>query len=322
MRRALYYTNLALDPQLALKYYKQALQVAEEIGMDPFSDEVIGIKLQLALFFENIERVDLAINVLEVVRKDCIRWVEDYGESHYTDGQRAKVLGKAVQLSIKLGELYSSAWIWDQAAAEERLVWGVETTLREMRRREQDGIKEGEGEWLDSDQIGAALESLGTHFEKKGHFSYAAPLFLQALALSPPKHCHRVVLMNNLATSLAQQGSPKAPQQDSSPPIEITQPVSLDLPSSVTLHPAKQATLWAEQALELAATIKPPDRTEECDLGCAVATHNLGEFAEMLGNWREAESRYREAASLAKAIGFEEGVRNADIGLKRLKSKS
>lgn len=79
-----------------------------------------------------------------------------------------------------------------------------------------------------------------------------------------------------------------------------------------------QATLWATNALTLSQSIKPPDRTEECDIGCAVATHNLGEFAEMAGDLPVATNYYREAESLAKGIGFEDGVKNAQEGLARV----
>lgn len=82
------------------------------------------------------------------------------------------------------------------------------------------------------------------------------------------------------------------------------------------------AKAWAEKAISLTAGIAPPDRTEECDIGCAVATHNLGEFAEMSKDIAEARKRFEEAKSLAKAIGFEEGVKNAEQGLKRIVSKS
>lgn len=79
-----------------------------------------------------------------------------------------------------------------------------------------------------------------------------------------------------------------------------------------------QGILWATNALQLSRSIKPPDRTEECDVGCAVATHNLGEFAEMAGDWPIATRYYREAESLAKGIGFEDGVTNAQEGLVRV----
>jgi hypothetical protein len=54
-------------------------------------------------------------------------------------------------------------------------------------------------------------------------------------------------------------------------------------------------------------------------MGCAVATHNLGEFFEMEGKISEARQKYEEAASLAKKMSFSEGLTNARAGLKRLK---
>ncbi len=81
------------------------------------------------------------------------------------------------------------------------------------------------------------------------------------------------------------------------------------------------ARLWAEKSIAVAAKITPPDRTEECDVGCAVATHNLGEFAEMDGNVKEARKRFEEAKGLAKAIGFQDGVENAEAALKRVQGK-
>ena len=93
-------------------------------------------------------------------------------------------------------------------------------------------------------------------------------------------------------------------------------PVTNTAPRTVLIDQARQ---WATKALAQAAAIKPPDRNEECDVGCAVATHNLGEFFEMEGKITEARQKYEEAASLAKAMGFAEGQTNARAGLKRLK---
>lgn len=56
----------------------------------------------------------------------------------------------------------------------------------------------------------------------------------------------------------------------------------------------------------------PPDRTEECDTGCAVATINLGDFAMMEGDVEEARRRYEEGRGISKGIGFQEGVQRAD----------
>lgn len=108
--------------------------------------------------------------------------------------------------------------------------------------------------------------------------------------------------MNNLSISLAQQDPPQTPGQA---------PVSR--PALVA-----NARAWASKAIEIAAGITPPERTEECDVACAVATHNLAEFAEMDGNLAEARLKYEEAKYLAKAIGFPEGVTNAESALRRI----
>lgn len=115
-----------------------------------------------------------------------------------------------------------------------------------------------------------------------------------------------IIEVNNLSISLAQQQVPAEPGK---PAPSRTQVIA-------------NARLWAEKALAVAAKIAPPERTEECDVGCAVATHNLGEFAEMDGNIKEARKKFEEAKSLAKAMGFEDGVKQADEALKRLGSNT
>lgn len=111
--------------------------------------------------------------------------------------------------------------------------------------------------------------------------------------------------MNNLSISLAQQ----------LPPVYAGQ--------APTSRPAliSNARQWATKAIEVSANIQAPNRTEECDVGCAVATHNLGEFAEMDGDIAEARRRYEEAKNLSKKVGFKEGVENSTSALERIKSK-
>lgn len=79
LRRALYYTNTDLQPKEALKYYKQALQLADELGMDPFSNEIIGVKVQVAALMEKIQNYPKAIEVLEILKRDCLQWETELG---------------------------------------------------------------------------------------------------------------------------------------------------------------------------------------------------------------------------------------------------
>lgn len=187
LRRALYYSNHQLDPQLALKYYKLAIEQCNANGLDPFSDEVVGIKIQLAAWLEKIGNVKGAIHVLDLVLAENKKWlrmveanpeklprapvpgtVVGEGQTQQTItkedfeqwiwSSRNRVLAKTCQISIKLGELYADDQVLDKDKSHEYLTWGVETSLKEFRRRATDGVKKDEGPWLTPDEIGAALE--------------------------------------------------------------------------------------------------------------------------------------------------------------------
>ena len=184
LRKALYFSNYDPDPQRALKYYKQALELCDQEGLDHFSDDVMGIKIQVAAWLEKIESYQNAISVLENLLGDCKRWVEVMEKSAAEGtlpkldpasapkegepvseepretmwGKRTRILGKAIGVSVKLANLYSDEHVLERELAHERLVWAVETTLREMQRRAKDGLKEGEGEWMSPEEIGGSME--------------------------------------------------------------------------------------------------------------------------------------------------------------------
>ena len=328
LRRALYYTNTDLQPQEAIKYYRQALQVAEDIGMDPFSDEIMGVKIQVAKLMEDLQQMGKAIQVLEILRRDSLEWLKQFGALDHNKQKRTRVLAKCVGISVKLGELYGSAEVYDRDMAEERLVWAVETVLKERQRRDnirassslsEEQVEEQEGRWMTDNEVGASLEALASNYESKDQHYLATPLFLQALSLHPTKDCHTVILMNNLASSLAQQ-SPRAARAAQAYAVSRNIDERPSGPTVTRETMIQNAQTWAQKALDVAAGIRPPDRNEECDVGCAVATHNLAEFAEMMGNTEEARKRYAEAISVARAIGFQEGVDNSSESLRKLKA--
>ncbi|CAD0093135.1 unnamed protein product [Aureobasidium vineae] len=302
LRRAIYYTNIDLDAKNALKYYKQGLEIANDLGMDPFSNEIIGVKIQVSALMEKIQNYPKAIQVLEILRNDCLAWEEKFGQLDDHKEKRTRIMKQLVAMSVKLGDLYSNQYVQDAKSAEERLVWALETSLREKQRRQEPGVLEKEGEWMSDNEMGASMEALAHNYEEQDKHYLATPLFLQALNFKSDKDCHCVILMNNLAISIAQQNPPRTDGTKSPP-------------QAVLVENAKQ---WAQKALDLAADIQPPARDEECDVGCAVALHNLGEFAEMNKDIIEAKKHYKEAISLARAIGFEDGLENSSAALRRL----
>ncbi|KAK3325452.1 hypothetical protein B0H66DRAFT_124460 [Apodospora peruviana] len=358
LRRALYYSNYNPDPKLALKNYRKAIELCDELNVDPFTDEVMGIKIQLAAWLERIDNHANAIKILENLRGDCLRWVE-LMERHVKEGtiaqalnlmppsnlkerpkaetsspaqdgkpvqvpeevmeslwgKRTRILGKAVGISVKLAELYSDEHVLKKDKAHDRLVWAVETALAELRRRTTEGLKQGEGEWMTSEQIGGALESLGHSYETRSQFELALPLFLQALRLSH-NPCHSAVLMNNIAICFAQHPvmGPSAAALDNS--IAVEKPVSSATPAERRASYLDSARRWATNANRHASEPQGEERTAECDEACAVSLCNLGDFASLGGNSAEARRMFEQAITLSKRVGFEPGVAQAEAGLK------
>lgn len=117
------------------------------------------------------------------------------------------------------------------------------------------------------------------------------------------------VTVNNLAISLAQQPVSKA-----------TIPAGAD--ASGVAPPTRAALLasarsWALQAHKTGKAVKEDEgRTAECDEACAVALHNLGEIAAMGGDMEEAVRWFKESKVLSTQIGFKEGVKQAQDGLR------
>jgi hypothetical protein len=128
--------------------------------MDPFSDEIMGVKYTIAALFEDAGYYSLAIDVLEIMRSDCQRWVDEFSDKHWTTGNRSRVKKNMVQINLKLGQLYDVRYVNEPENGERRLVEAVESALREQQRRERDGVKNGEGPWMTNDEMGGTLEGM------------------------------------------------------------------------------------------------------------------------------------------------------------------
>ncbi|KAK3370216.1 hypothetical protein B0H63DRAFT_310829 [Podospora didyma] len=335
LRRALYYSNYKPDPKLALKYYKLALELCDELNLDPFSDDVMGIKIQLAAWLEKAHNHQNAANVLETLLGDCKRWVQVMEKTvkerssssalmlpgHPDDvpetlwGKRSRVLGKAVGISVKLADLYSDEHLVKPELAHERLLWAVETALGELRRRSVEGVKEAEGEWMSAEQIGATLESLGQSYEAKSQFHLALPLFFQALRLCQDQ-CHSAVLMNNIATSFAQH--PILASGDA-PVDAMTEPPNPSAtPAERRASYLEAARRWASNANQHAAEPQGDKRTTECDSACAISLCNLADIASLTGDNAKARQLFEQAIAMCKKAGFEPGITQAEAGLRAL----
>ena len=198
LRKAIYYDKgYGKDAKKAFQHYKEALMVATEIGMNPYSEEFTGMRIRVAEFLEQHEQWEAAITLLERERGYCYDFMEraqKQKEFEVPDAQWSRMVGMAVKLGIKIGKLYGNEDVDNQEAAQAAFVQAVETLLRERIRRQEEGVKDDAQKWLNEEEIGASLEELGHSYLDTDQPDLALPLFLQALSLSPPKSCHSAML--------------------------------------------------------------------------------------------------------------------------------
>ncbi|KAJ5109169.1 hypothetical protein N7456_005844 [Penicillium angulare] len=362
LRTAVYYTEIDLNPPKALQAYKEALRLGAELGMHPYSDEVLGVKLKVAMMLEKAGLMKPAIEVLERTKDEAMKWIEEGRNTEpatigpvkpqteqknasvkatadevqintealqdaekelralheFEARQRDRALKKVVGMQMKLGELYASEYIQDDKKAEAAQVAAVELCLKEMHRRQKLGLPVGsaaavegvEESWLNMTEIATALTELASTYSAKERHELAMPLYLRSLELirtaeGDSPSCKQVTLLNDVASAMVGQMHQPSQQKPS---------VSRD-------QIVEAARQWAQKSIDVAARIQPPVRDEECDVTCVVATYNLGEIAELQNKPDVAKQRYNEARSLAKGLGFDEGISMADSALKRLVKK-
>lgn len=353
LRRAVYYTEIDLSPPLALRWYKQALIVAEQLEMHPFSDEVLGIRLNIAMMLEKAGLAKAAIEILEKIQADCQAWVQNgrrrqmirdreragntasrtvgseqmkleqeiLKAEEMDDQMRDTIMKKVVGMGVKLAELYSSEYVQDMEKAENALVNSVNTSVTELRRRRDLNLpvsKYAGDTFMNLTEIATAYTELADLYSRQGKHDLAATLYMYALGLIKEEEgesttCAQVVLLNNVSSQMAEQLQ--------NPDLRPTSPHKFHGSSMAHDQLLDAAARWAKKALDVAAYIKPPARDGSCDLACQAATYNLGEIAEMQNNFQEAGKHYTNARILARRMNFEEGITKADEALKRLKNR-
>lgn len=336
---------------------------AVDFGLDPYSDEVLGIRVMVSFWLEKISNYKQAADVLESVLRDCVAWVreaerqaaeegnvdangrliretpkleaprpkwtprpDEFPEPETIWARRERLLSRAVRVSVKLGELYADEHVLEADKSHAHLVWAVETTLREFRRRRDEPARPGEDQWLTPTEVGAQMESLGRDYERKSQFHLAIPLFFQALR-NCDVPCHRAVVMNNLAACFAQHPiySPAdggatfspSPSETETETGSLTDLFASSMPNT-RRDCLEAAANWARNAYQHGRDVKGDDRTPECDQACAVALCNWGDVAALQGDKALARKKFEQAIELSGKLEYPAGVKQAQEGIRRL----
>ncbi|KAL7918826.1 hypothetical protein ACQKWADRAFT_316210 [Trichoderma austrokoningii] len=358
LRRAIYYTNYKPDPELALRYYKKAMEQCTEIGLDPFSDEVLGIRIQVAFWLEKINSHKAAIDVLESVLGDCRKWV-DVMEQSVKDGKvndQGRYIGEA-QPQVAAANTTSDGQTKDDAdeavpAEPIETLWHKRERL--LLKAISTSVKLGElyadehvlNPDLSHTHLVWAVESSLMEFQRRrtegpkpGEEKWLSPEELGGSMESLGRDYERrsqfqlAIPLFFQALRLCESPCHRAVIMNNLAAAFAQQP----LYAAGTMEPTEglkelysdsmpktrkeflEAGLnWAQNAYVHAKDVKGDERTPECDEACAVALCNWGDVAAMLGKTELARNKYNRCIEMSKQMDFAEGVKQAQEGLSKL----
>ncbi|KAG0199170.1 hypothetical protein BGX28_007517 [Mortierella sp. GBA30] len=318
LRKALYYQNYSSEPEKADKavaYYRLALNAAmqhPDLRVD--GEEVTGIMIQLGTLFQDMGRVQEAIDVLamafeclvhgrtlgtgnESVRSNSEnsdsaanqeeadfegrQQLEQQPEQHGPRVLDGPMRLKAVGIAQKLGDLYHS--IKKDQQAERYYLWSVEQLLKS-----HDGLLESRSNVSEEErrlQNARDQETMRKQFNFDKLPSWMTKTDLGAsLEALGGFYTSKDVYSCNISDAFAGLGN------------------------------VEDATGWAERGLKVGTT----QSGQECDEGCGVLLYNLGMLHEMKGDVLKAEDYYKQSKQHGLKTGFNQCIVESNKALKRL----
>ncbi|KAI9172505.1 hypothetical protein HJFPF1_02007 [Paramyrothecium foliicola] len=361
LRRAIYYSNYRPDAELALKYYRKAMEQCAEIGLDPFSDEVLGIRIQISAWLEKVNSPGSAVDVLESVLKDCKKWVEVMEQS-VKDG-KINAAGRLVDPAnppinpppAKDGQVTKAENEEEAPATPTETLWRKRQRL--LAKAVGTSVKLGElyadehvlNPDKSHDHLVWALETSLKEFQRRrtegpkpGEESWLTPEELGGEMESLGRNYERksqfqlAIPLFFQALRLCESPCHRAVIMNNlsaafaqhpiySPAVVDTSETLKDIFNSAmpqTREDCLDAALnWARNAYTHAKDVKGDDRTDECDEACAVALCNWGDVAAMMGKTELARKKYQQCIDMSKKMEFPLGVQQAQEGLLKLSEK-
>lgn len=299
LRLALHYTHMQPDPETSSKYFMQAIKKADELGMDPFSAEALGIRIRFSQMMENFGHVKAAIEILDGVTTDLEHKVTelDAMQSSETvqsgDKQVAKsdlrkhLIRNTIKAKVKISTLYESDYIQDRTMAKKILSDAVGLIVRETKDPQVNGFTEDNSAGLTTGEIAAILSQMGDLYATAGEEANAVPVYMLTLqplraSCNGSRSCKEVQVLSNIASTMDLAMKKPGAQINGRPATKGS-----------LVAGRKAALQWADQAIATAEAVKPEDHDEICELSLLSAQMTRADLLLESGE----RSKAREAFS-------------------------
>lgn len=307
------------DPMMSEVHFLKALDVAEEVGMDMFSTEVLGIRTRLSEMLEGFGRIKGSIEVLNGTIKMCEGKLQEIDRGTVEGNKkpeelrelRQRMLQTIIRSRAKAASLYESDYVQDMNAAKDTLSEAVGMLVKETKDPANNGFSEDNSAGLPLDEIASMLSQMGDLYATTGEESNAVQTYMLTLqplraACNGTRSCKEVQIMSNIASTMDLAMK--------KPGVTINgRPATAN-----SLAAARHATLkWAEQAIATAEVVKPEDRDDICDLGLISAEMTRADLLLEDGKKIQAREAFRSLIPKLREKGLSVLVQTAEKGLQR-----
>lgn len=344
LRKALYSTEISPDPKKAMKHFREALRITHELGMHPWSDEVVGIRLRMVdtliqagyheqaarklevLIFEGSswvvatrERYSLALSREKPISDPNLQEIllPDEETKRYEMMQTDKTVKKIIGMYLLLADLYEDEYLKTPVKGFGARRRALKLLQEEIKSRQSRGLpalatpEEGLG-WMNAEEVSNVMTDLGETWLRGGRPDKALELLMPSIAIlrdveGKQISCRQVVLLANIAAAMFDHQPQSLADQEQ-------QDTSLDRSKKPVVTVEQQmnsSRAWALKSIEVSKMVSEDLRDEDCDLGCAAAADVLSAIAEWQGATEEERKWLREKKRYSESAKFVEGVEQA-----------
>lgn len=317
LRQALRHVYVKPDPDVAQAYFTRALKAADDCGMDPFSQPVIGIRTRLAEMLEKFGRAKAAIEVLGGTVKMCEDRIADIDrgvsnlDPELTASQRRGIFTVVLRSKVKMANIFESEYMQDPNQAKEILSEAVGQLVKETKDPQTKGFSEENSAGLPLEEIASMLSQMGDLYATTGEEANAVQVYMLTLqplraACNGTRSCKEVQILSNIASTMDIAMK--------KPGAKINgQPATKD-----SLAAARRVILkWADQAIATSDVVTPENRDEICELGRISAELTKADLLLEDGKQIQAREAFRAILPTLREKGLDNLVKTAEIGLQR-----
>ncbi|KAJ9638152.1 hypothetical protein H2204_004463 [Knufia peltigerae] len=322
LRLALHYTHIQPDPETSAKYFLQAIQKAEEAGMDPLKPDALGIRIRFSQMWENFGHIKSAIEILDGMVKDVQQKVAEIDEgraggampSEQEEATRRTLLRATIQAKVKLASLYESDYMQDRSMAKQVLSDAVGLVVKETKDPQTNGFTNDNSAGMTTGEIAAMLSQMGDLYATTGEEANALQVYMLTLqplraSCNGTRSCKEAQVLSNIASTMDLALKKPDAKINGRPATKSS------------LAAARKAAInWADQAIATTEAVEPEDRDDICELASLSARMTRADLLLESGDKAESQEAFANLLPILKEKNLLPLIQVAEEGLKRAAS--